>query len=95
MKAPEITRARSWDVYSVHALCVKYGFYTFGCNAEFDAMLEYVRTHEPTDEAMCRAAIDIFQSSESGITTLENLLYLLEKEAVVTTFRIGEAAECA
>ena len=95
MKTPEITRERRWNVYTVHLLCVKYGLYTYGSNDEFEKLLEFVRTHEPTDEAMYHAAIDIFQSSASGITTLENLLYLMEKEAVVTTFRIREAAECA
>ncbi len=88
MRAPEITRARSWDVYSVHALCVKYGFYTFGCNAEFDAMLEYVRTHEPTDGAMYHVAKDITLSSASGLTTIENTMFLLEREAVNVTFTV-------
>lgn len=89
MKAPEITRARSWDVYSVHALCVKYGFYTFGCNAEFDAMLEYVHNNEPTDEAMLHVAHDIQMSSESG-HRIEEILLLLEREAVQTTFTVKE-----
>ena len=90
MKTPAITRSRSWDVYSVHALCVKYGFYTFGCNAEFDAMLEYVRTHEPTDGAMYHVAMDITLSSASGLTTIENTMFLLEREAVNVTFTVTE-----
>lgn len=81
-----ITRHRYWSRETVVRTCIKHDLFTHGTNSEYEAMLKKVESSEPTTKAMFSVGYLIRQSSE-GRTTAE-IMTLLEREAVITTFEI-------
>ena len=54
----------------------------------YEGMLDYVRDSYPDTESLYLVAMDILTHSDDQ--TVTNIMYLLEKGAVVTTFEIEE-----
>ena len=78
-------RMWSWD--SVRAVCVKHNFYTLGTNEAYASMLTFVKTHKPTYRNLYTVACDILEHSDGQSIT--NIMFLLERYAVITTFTIN------
>ena len=51
-------------------------------------MLDFIDSHEPTTKAMYLAAKDIAEHSKEQ--TITNVMFILEREAVITTFEIND-----
>ena len=83
---PTITRKRYWSFETVRQACIRNELYTRGDCEAYDKMLQFVERNEPTTKAMYLAAKDIAEHSKNQPIT--NVLYILEDEAVITTFLI-------
>ena len=83
----EITRKRTWFPTLVREACIRNSLYTRGDNAAYTTMLGNVERSAPTTEAMYMVAKDICEHSKDQ--TITNILYILESEAVITTFLIN------
>lgn len=81
-----IIRHRYWSRETVVRTCIKHDLFTHGTNREYESMLEKVESSEPTTAAMFNVASLIFQSSEGR--TVAEIMTLLERDAVITTFEI-------
>lgn len=83
---PEINVNRFWSISSVRQCCIDNVLYTEGDNEEYDKMLVFVSCSEPTYENIYIVARDI--ERHSSYQTITNIMFLLEREAVHTTFEI-------
>ena len=81
-----ITRNRYWSYESVRQACIRNNLYTRGDCGAYDKMLSFVERNEPTTKAMYLTAKDIAAHSKDQPIT--NVLYILENEAITTTFLI-------
>lgn len=81
---PEITETRCWDVDDVRSCCIKNELYTWGSNEDFERMLTMVFHSFPDNESLYIVAKDIAEHSDDQ--TVSNVMYLLAKDAVRTTF---------
>ena len=77
MKTPNIAVNRRWSGMSVRQTCIKHDLYTCGDNEDYEHMLNWVER---------LIAEDIQKHSKDQ--TITNVMYLLEKDAVTTTFEI-------
>ena len=92
MKTPKITVNRRWSSMSVRETCIKHDLYTCGDNEEYRHMLQCVgRWPYPNAEDLYHIAEDIQKHSKDQ--TITNVMYLLEKDAVITTFEIERSDE--
>ena len=88
MKTPNITVKRFWTPLSVRQACIKNDLYTGGDCKEYEHMLDLVDQFRdnPSIENLHVIAKDIQEHSNGQ--TITNVMYLLEKDAVMTTFEI-------
>lgn len=86
-----VTRNRRWDFNSVREACIRNDLYTRGTNEDYSAMLDMVERTEPTTKAMYLVAKDIQEHSFDQ--TITNVMFILEREAVLTTFEINGSDE--
>lgn len=86
MKTPNITVNRLWSGMSVRQTCIKHDLYTCGDNEDYEHMLNWVERLYPNTENLYFIAEDIQKHSKDQ--TVTNIMYLLEKDAVTTTFEI-------
>lgn len=91
MKAPKITSSRRWSADSVRLACIKNGLYTRGSREDYDHMTNWVDRLYPNSENLYFIACDIQKHSEDQ--TITNVMFLLERDAVTTTFEIEENDE--
>lgn len=87
----EIKAARRWSDYSVQTACINNNLYTRGFYDQYDRMLESADELQPTYENLYRLAKDICEHSEDQ--TITNVMFILEREAVTTTFEIDGSDE--
>lgn len=88
MKKPKITETRLWGKDAVRRCCIKNDLYTCGTNEDFVHMLKMVFKLFPDNESLYIVAKDIAEHSEDQ--TISNVMYLLAKDAVTTTFQFEE-----
>lgn len=86
VSAPAITRNRMWDRDTVRRACIANHLYTEGDNEAYSKMLDMVDRTEPTTKAMYLVAKDIQEHSD--MQTITNVMFILERYAVITTFEI-------
>ena len=86
MKTPNIAVNRRWSGMSVRQTCIKHDLYTCGDNEDYEHMLNLVERLYPNTENLYFIAEDIQKHSKDQ--TITNVMYLLEKDAVTTTFEI-------
>ncbi len=86
MGIPKIKANRFWDMESVRGACVKNNLYTCGDCEEYDHMLNLVKMFKPTTKNLYVIAEDIWVHSDGQ--TISNIMFILENEAVTTTFKI-------
>ncbi len=82
----EITRNRVWGYDTVRRACIRNDLYTRGDCEAYDKMLAFVEKTEPTTKAVYTVAKDIAAHSKDQPVT--NVMYILESEAIITTFLI-------
>lgn len=88
---PAITRIRSWDRRSVRDACIYNDLYTCGDNDEYEEMQCMVDRMQPTIKSLYLVAKDIQERSKNQ--TITNVMFILEREAVLTTFEINGSDE--
>lgn len=91
MNTPDIKATRRWSDHSVQSACIKNNLYTRGTYEQYDAMLKSADVLQPTVENLYRLAKDIKEHSENQ--TITNVMFILEREAVTTTFEIDGSDE--
>lgn len=65
-----------WDSWKVRDLCIEYDYYSCGTLEDYDHMLDFVRTHKPTNKNLQKVAEDIVLNSDMsyyGQTFAENV----------------------
>ncbi len=89
MKTPNITVNRFWTPHSVRQTCIAHDLYTGGDCEEYERMLDLVGQFRdnPSPENLYVIAKDIQEHSKDQ--TITNVMFLLEKDAVMTTFEIN------
>lgn len=85
---PNIIATRKWSPESVMETCQRNNLYTCGDNWEYRRMLSGVFYSNPTYVNLYKTACDIQKHSENQ--SIENVMFILEREAVITTFEIEE-----
>lgn len=91
MNTPDIKVTRRWSDDSVQSTCIKNNLYTRGTYDQYDKMLKSADVLQPTVENLYRLAKDICEHSEGQ--TITNVMFILEREAVTTTFEIDGSNE--
>lgn len=83
---PNIKESRFWSMESVRSACIRNNLYTGGDCKEYDHMLNWVSRLYPNTENLYFIAKDI--KEHSNYQTISNVMFILENEAVTTTFEI-------
>lgn len=91
MNNPIIFTKRQWSDHSVQAACIKNNLYTRGTYEQYDKMLKSADVLQPTIGNLYQLAKDICEHSEDQAIT--NVMFILEREAVTTTFEIDGSDE--
>lgn len=52
-----------WSEYDIREMCIQNEFYTRGTAQQYMDLMNYIRTHEPTTEAIEHVAKDIINHS--------------------------------
>ncbi len=86
MKVPKIIETRSWCSETVKQCCIRNEMYTYGSNEDYERMLGWVNLMVPTVDNLYVVAKDIAERSEGQ--TITTVMFLLAREAIVTTFEI-------
>lgn len=91
MNTPTITSERQWSWSDVRRSCIRNDLYTRGTNEDYTAMLDSIETLDPTPENIYRIAKDICDHSRNQ--TITNIMFILEREAVLTFYYIDGSDE--
>lgn len=86
MNIPTITTRRHWSAERVRYACIKNNLYTRGDNEAYGNILDYVSRSYPDTENLYLVAKDICEHSKGQ--TVSNVMFIIESEAVTTTFAI-------
>lgn len=84
---PEITEEKIIRASSVRDCCIKNNLYTCGTCREYDAMLNMADDEDYSLNLLYKLAKDIVDKSEDQ--TIENVMFLLNRDAVLTFYHIG------
>lgn len=91
MNNHKINAKRHWTIDSIREACIRNQLYTSGTYEEYFAMLEMIKTMNPTYENLYTIAYDIKEHSDDQ--TITNIMFILEREAITTTFEIDGSDE--
>lgn len=80
------TANRFWNTQQVRQACINNDLYTRGSNEDYIEMFDMVRELEPTTENLYLVAKNI--ADHSANQPITNVMFILENEAVFTTFEI-------
>ena len=70
---------RFWNSNSVRETCIKFEWYTEGNCDDYQKMLDFVDSHKPTDNNICKVVEDIFNHSDQEGRDLESVAYCFGK----------------
>ncbi|MBQ6403863.1 MAG: hypothetical protein IJI27_08155 [Oscillospiraceae bacterium] len=87
----EITSKKFWTPGLVRQACIKNDLYTAGDNEAYSKMLGFVEENDPTLAVLYAVAKDICEHSE--YQSISNVMFILERDAVYTTFEIDGSDE--
>ena len=59
------TMVGHWSEYNLRKMCIQNEFYTCGTAQQYMDLMNYMRTHEPTTEAIEHVAKDIINHSSA------------------------------
>ena len=85
---PSIDAIRLWSPSKVREACITNNLYTRGDNEAYSLLLEWIGTVTPTLGNLYLAAEDICEHSTGN--SIDNIMYILENEAVVTVYDIED-----
>ena len=86
----KIIETKRWSTNNIMTMCIKHRLYTRGDVNSYDNMLSLVdKYQEPTNEAIYEVAIDICEHSADN--TIENIMFLISREAIDRFYEIEEA----
>lgn len=88
---PHIETFRRWSSYTVQQACIRNALYTMGEARDYSDMLAFVDISYPTNNNLYLVAKNICENSWEQ--TITNIMYILEKEAITTTFEIDGSDE--
>lgn len=77
-------------------MCIRNDFYTLGDTEEYNNMFDFIIHHEPTPDNIWIVANDIARHSDlesygqNDTENIESIMFLIEREAVNTFYRIGK-----
>lgn len=91
MNTHEIKVKRRWSIDTVRSACTRNSLYTAGTSGEYERMMELVKSTNPTCENLYTVACDIKEHSDDQ--TITNVMFILERETVITTFEIDGSDE--
>ena len=83
-----------WSADDVRKMCISNDLYTCGDCSEYETMLNTVSAtrNNPTLDVMFTVAKDIAEHSKRQ--TVENILFLLSRYAVMTTYETPDGENC-
>ena len=84
---PEIIEENRISASSVRNCCIKHSLYTCGTCRDYDRMLNIADTQDFSLETLYEIAEDIYKHSEDQ--TIENVMFLLRKDAVDTFYTVA------
>ena len=73
---------RFWNAQGIRNICKNNRYYLWGDNTEYAKLMQFVRTHKPTDRNISVVAMNIYKYSDSDFS-LEEIA-----EDVASTVRI-------
>lgn len=85
--APKIIEENRITASSVRNCCIKHDLYTCGTCRDYDWMLNFADTQDYSLETLYEIAEDICKHSEDQ--TIENVMFLLRKDAVDTFYTVA------
>lgn len=85
---PEIMEEKVINANSVRNCCIKHNLYTMGTCRDYDFMLNFIDVQGYSLKNLFKIAEDICKHSEDQ--TVENVMFLLGKDAVTTFFHINK-----
>lgn len=91
LNTPIVNTAKSWNPTSIRKMCIDNDLYTCGDVDEYNAMLAFVDSNEPTSSNMYAVAFDIVNHSDFsayGTTfeeSLEAVLFEILNKAIITS----------
>lgn len=95
LKVPTMTTTRLWSYDSVRGCCIENDYYANGNNEDYAEMLDYVSTHEPTEENLYIVALDIALHSDlerrygcRTDETIEAVIFELYNRAITTSVQL-------
>lgn len=91
MRKLNIKANRFWNSGNVRKVCIENNLYTLGTEDEYEHLLHKVNSMEPTYENLYTIARNINEHSDDQ--TITNIMFILEREAVITTFEIDGSDE--
>lgn len=86
-QTPEIIEENKISASSVRNCCIKHNLYTCGTCRDYDRMLNIADTQDFSLETLYEIAEDICKHSEDQ--TIENVMFLLRKDAVDTFYTLA------
>lgn len=88
MNIPKVKAIRTWSIDSVRNVCINHELFTKGDNEVYGNILNYVAVTDPDYDNLWYVADRINFYSEDQ--TVNNIMFLLEKYAVITVFEIED-----
>ena len=86
VEEPEITEEKVITADDVRSCCIKHNLYTMGTCRDYDFMLNFIDVQGYSLKNLYEIAEDICKYSEDQ--TVENVMFLLGKDAVRTFYHI-------
>lgn len=87
VEKPQITETHKITADGVRGCCIHHNLYTAGSCRDYDFMLNYADTQDYSLETLYELAEDICKHSVGQ--TITNVMFLLRKDAVITTYEIN------
>lgn len=81
----EVIITRNWSFDDVRKMCIENQLYTYGVQYDYDSLMKFIISKEPTYTNVYKAAEDILCHSDPK-QRIENIMFLLENFVVRTYF---------
>lgn len=62
---------RTWNSQGIRDICIKNRYYLWGDNDEYAKLINFIRTHKPTDRNISVVAMNIYKHSDDDFALEE------------------------
>ena len=85
-----MTETQKWELEDIQRMCIEHDWYTRGTCADYEALMDLVRSLEPTPANIYRVAQDISNHSEDVKGSADPMLIMfhIANDVVMRTFEI-------